>query len=79
MDIQNENYINKGNIIINCLTNVISVSPTFTFEVEMMIHRGALIKVQFFCLFNFSYQLCVNVIRGSYCCEMKKQITFSCL
>lgn len=57
MNIQNQNSINKENIIINCLTNVLLFYSTFTFEVEMMIHAGWLIKVLIMCQLNFSYQL----------------------
>ncbi len=58
MDIHKENSINKGNMITNCLTNVISVYPTFKFEEKMMINAGLLIKVLILCLFKLSHQLC---------------------
>lgn len=43
---------NKVNMTANCFTNVVSLYPTFKFELKMVIHASLLIKVLILRLVN---------------------------
>lgn len=66
MDTPKEKSTNKGYMITNCLTNVISTYCMFKFEEKVMTHLGLLIKVLILGLLTFHINS-VNVIRAKYC------------